>query len=66
MSSAVFRLNKCATLFPQPLGIFEQLKLEVSQPVHLIAGVNELRMIATAERNGELVAKFKVDGAGLR
>ena len=66
MSSVNFRLNNCVTSFPQPVGNFERLEFEVFPPDHLIAGVVQLPMIAATERNGELVAKFKTDGTGLR
>ena len=66
MSSAIFRLNNCVTLFPQPLGNFGRLEFEVSPPDHLIAGVLQLPVMGTAERNGKLVAEVKADGLELR
>ena len=53
------------SLLPKVSGDWQRFDLEVFPPCHLIAGLMQLPVMTTAERNGELVADFKADGSGL-
>src|SRR6516162_5404497 len=52
-------------LLPESLGDFEWLDIELLPPGGLIAGLMQLTMMTSAERNGELIAHLQPDGSGL-
>ena len=52
-------------LFPETPGDWQRLDLEVVPPGYLVAGLMQLPVMTTAERNGELVADLEADGSGL-
>ena len=52
-------------LFPKLSGDVQRFDVEVSPPGHLIAGLVQLPVMASAEGDGELVADFKAYGSRL-
>ena len=52
-------------LFPKPSGDVQRLDLPILPPGHLIAGLMQLPMMASAKGDGEFVADFHADGARL-
>ena len=70
--SAVLSLGMCllvhagvVNFLPKPLGDLQRLDLEVFPPNDFVAGLMQLSMMPTAERDGELIADFEADGPGL-
>ena len=52
-------------LLPEASGDWKRVDLEVFPPCHLVAGLMQLAVMTSTERNGELVTDFKADGSGL-
>ena len=52
-------------LFPKMLGGFQRIDFESFPPRDLIAGLMQLPVMASAERDGEFVADFKAEGSRL-
>jgi hypothetical protein len=46
-------------LIPKPFGDFQCVDVEVVPPCNLVAGLVKLSVMATAQRDGELVADFE-------
>ena len=61
----VYRGRFWASLIPKFCGYFQRFDFEISPPDHLIAGLMQLPMMASAERYRELVADFEAQGSGL-
>ena len=52
-------------LLPKPSGDLQGVDLPLLPPGNLIAGLMQLPMMASAKGNGEFIADFHADGAGL-
>jgi hypothetical protein len=52
-------------LLPKSLGNLQRINIQVLPSGHFVAGLMQLAMVATAERDGELVADFETQGSGL-
>src|SRR6516165_10046847 len=52
-------------LLPESLGDFERLDIELLPPGGFVAGLMQLTVMTSAERNGELIAHLQPDSSGL-